>query len=253
MKGGGLHVLFPLFESKDVKVQGGAAAMIANLASKRKEYPVLIVNEGGLDGLVPLAGSKVSQVQLYAIGAIGNMIRDPQTAMSVAQHDNLLATLGKALVNGDEQVQTVAGNCLANFASHAEIRPALREERVHLALITTAEKIKEPAKLQPVGRAFACMCLEAESQVLIVQSGGLQTVLKLLRLPDQQLQEFAMMALINIAANAENADAVLAEPQTMAALNHIARTRTDQFQKMAQGVIQKLAVQANTVIGEDVE
>jgi len=254
MKGGGLQILLPLLESKDVKVQGGAAAALANIAGKKAEYSVRIVHEGGLDGLAPLTRSEVSQVQQFSIGAIGNMIRDPQNAMNVAQQDGLLTSLSQALIRADEgNTKVLAGNCLANFASHAEIRPALREERIHLALIEAASRIKTKEQLQPVARAFAAMALDPESQVIIVQAGGLETILKLLRLPDPQIQEFATMALINIAANTENADAVLAEEQCLAALNHMVRTRNDQFQKMAQGVIAKLQASKNSVVGEDVE
>jgi len=254
VKGGGLQILFPLLESKDVKTQGGAAAAVANLATKKPEYAVLITHEGGIDPLVTLCNSEVQQVQQCAIGAIGNMIRDPENAMNVAQHDDLLTSLGRALATSPhESVRTVSGNCLANFASHAEIRPSLRDERLHLALIAAGNKHDSMKELQPIGRALAAMALDAETQVLICQAGGLDTVLRLLRLPDPALQNFAMMALINICANTENADAVLGEEQALAALNHLARMRTDQFGQMAKGVIQKLQASKNSVIGEDVE
>ena len=97
------------------------------------------------------------------------------------------------------------------------------------------------------------MALDAESQVLLCQAGGLTSMLQLLRVPEPQVQEFATMALINVAANTENSDAVLGEEQCLAALNHMVRTRKDQFAKMAQGVISKLKAAQNSVVGEDVE
>lgn len=244
----------PLLESKDVRVQGGAAAALANLATKRPEMAIQIVHEGGVEPLVPLLRSEVGQVQQCAIGCVGNLIRDPENAMNVAQQDGLIPALSQALVRSDDpQTIHVAGNALANFASHSEIRPVLREDRLHIALVEAVKKHQHPQLLQPVGRAFAAMALDAEAQVLIVQAGGLPEVLQLLRCPDPQVKEFATMALINIAANTENADAVLADSQAQAALSHLAQTRTDQFQKMAQGVIDKLKAAKNSVVGDDVE
>jgi len=254
IKGDGLHVLFPLLESTDVKTQASALSMIANLAQTKVEYAVRIVHEGGVDGIVPLTKSEVPQVQMCALGCIGNLIRDPNNAQLVAGHEGLLATLGQVLnTSNDPQVQKVAGNCLANFATHVELRPTFREERIHLALIKAAVSTDAPELLMPVGRCFAAMALDPESQVLIAQAGGLDTSLKLLRVPVPQIQQFAMMALINMAANTENADAVLMNAQCLAALNHICRTQTDQFQKMAQGVVAKLQASKNSVVGEDIE
>jgi len=254
IKGKGLQILLPLLESKDVRVQGGAAAACANLAGKKPEFAVMIIQEGGLDGLAPLTRSEVPQVQQCAIGCIGNMIRDPKNALDVANQTDMVTNLGQALIHGDEEnCRVVAGNTLANLASHAEIRPILREERLHLALIQAVERIQESKQLLPVGRCFAALCLDPETQVMIAQAKGLDTVLHLLRVPDPQLQEFATMALINISANTENADAVLMNSQALAALNHVVRNRKDQFGQMAQGVIQKLQASQNSVVGEDVE
>jgi len=249
-----LQILLPLLESKDVRVQAGAAAALANLSGKKPEYAVRILHEGGCDALVPLARSEVPQVQQCAIGCFGNMIRDPQNAQSVAQIEGLVPTVAQALIRSDNaSVQNVSGNCLANLATHASLRAVLREERLHLALIEAANKITDLQLLAPVARAIACMALDPETQVMIVQNKGLPAILKILRVPEEQIQQFATMALINCAANTENADAVLAEEQCIAALGHIVRTRNDQFQKMAQGVIQKLQVAKNSVVGEDVE
>ena len=75
----------PLLESKDVRVQGGAAAALANLATKRPEMAIQIVHEGGVEPLVPLLRSEVGEVQQCAIGCVRNLIRDPENAMNVAQ------------------------------------------------------------------------------------------------------------------------------------------------------------------------
>ena len=64
-----------------------------------------------------------------------------QTAMNVAQVDGLLPALNQALVRSDEaQTVMVAGNALANFASHAEIRPVLRE--VHATHIASLQNLR---------------------------------------------------------------------------------------------------------------
>ena len=216
---------------------------------------IQIVHEGGVEPLVPLIRSDVVQVSQCAIGCVGNLIRDPETAMNVAQAEGLIPSVSQQLVRSDHpQTIGVAGNALANFASHADIRPVLREDRLHIALIEAAKKHHhEPSLVGPIARAMAAMALDGEAQVLLVQAGGLEQILNLLRIQEPQIQEFATMALINVCANTENADAVLGDSQCQAALSHMVQTRTDQFQKMAQGVIQKLKAAQNSVVGEDVE
>jgi len=143
---------------------------VANLAQKKVEYSIKIVREGGVDELKRLIKSDVSQVQQAALGAVGNMIREPQNAQLVASHEQLLVSLGWVLnASKEPKTQQIAANVIANFASHAEIRATLREERIHVALLKAAETIEDPAQLGPVARGIACMALDQETQVLIAQ------------------------------------------------------------------------------------
>eukprot|EP00658_Telonema_sp_P-2_P018994 TRINITY_DN1743_c0_g1_i9.p1 TRINITY_DN1743_c0_g1~~TRINITY_DN1743_c0_g1_i9.p1 ORF type:complete len:294 (-),score=74.31 TRINITY_DN1743_c0_g1_i9:449-1330(-) len=255
MKNGGLQLLLPFLESEDVKVQAGVAGVIATLSARSEEYACVLIHEGAAESLIRLCVSRVRPVVKGALGCLANMCKGQENAVAIASHDHLFEVICHIL-NGvqDLELNQIAAAALANFGSTAGTRPYMRDAGVMAQLIEALENHKGELDMEiQLARGFACMAMERDCQLDVMQSRSADKVLELYSHEAPEVREFAAMALLNIALNGENKQAVLMNDQYLSAINDIAQNCSEHLKKMAVGVSDRLKEEDSTEMNDDVE
>jgi|ERR1711865_104799 len=255
MKNKGLQILLPFLDSKDVKVLFGVVGVIAKLAAKDEDYTKIFIVEGAADKMIALCGSNVKMVVFNALACLANMCKSLESAIQLAERDLIFEAFAHVLLQIDEaELNKLAATCIANFGIHVEVRPIMRANGVMGHLLAAMEERKDDVDcLTQVARGFAAMAMESECQVDIVEARQLDTVLTLYKHENDEIKEFAMIALLNIALNGENKEAINMHDEYLSAVNHISQNGREGLKQMAQGVIKRLKEDAVSKMDDDVE
>merc|ERR1711934_347087 len=99
MQNGGLQLLLPFLDSKDVKVQGAVAGVIGKLAARSDEWSCMFIHEGAVESLAILCTSNVKQVVMSALACLATLCRGEDNALAIAQHDHIFEALVHVMSN----------------------------------------------------------------------------------------------------------------------------------------------------------
>jgi len=255
MKNKGLQLLLPFLDSNDVKVQAAVAGVVAKVSMKDDTYACVLIQEGAARAMIILCGSEVKQVVLSALGCLANLCKSEDNALEMAEELLFFEALEHCMnAINDRDINKMAATALANFGSHVKARSTMREHGVLKIICEALEMREEDPEIYPqVARAFAAMAMESECQVDIVQGRHIDLVLKMYGNDLQEAKEFGMIALLNIALNGENKEAMLMNDECQAAISHIHQTASPNLRKMAEGVIKRLKEESVSKMDDDVE
>eukprot|EP00940_MAST-03C_sp_MAST-3C-sp2_P002171 g2171.t1 len=196
--GGAFSAIVPKLKSRDVLTQRFAALAVGNLATSPKNQ-LLMLSMGALQPLVRLAQIQNGDVetQRYATFAIVN------SAAASKNHDVLL---GEGVVNllvnlvrsNDVDVMNAALLGLANFAAVTDNAKVLIEEgtlTVVIDMLRVTTNVETQLRSVCILRGLSVVDM---SRTLIVESGGIDPLLRLTHTEDVELQREVLQTLCNL-------------------------------------------------------
>lgn len=238
----GLEPLVRSLSSSDISIQQSAAKYLARLTSDENNIPEVLA-AGALVPLIHLASSEDVTIQDGVILALANITHMDDESRQKVVDAGVISDLVNILSSKNTSVDTQK-NCLQaleNVSLNAEYRERMvrNEPRLIQCLLRFMEvpdiRIQERAL-----QALENLCNDTDNSVLVVQQGALDKLIPLLGGPGVNIQSCAVRCVSNLAAFDDDIRPMIARPEILTSLIHLAQSRETSLQEAATGALLNL-------------
>ncbi|KAI5082099.1 hypothetical protein GOP47_0001842 [Adiantum capillus-veneris] len=144
-----------------------------------KSTIVKLLEQVGIQNLLPLLKSPDEDVQLQASRVIANFAADEANQEKIFEAGGLSSLIDILQGSKDETICCVAAGAIANLAMHEVNQVMIVEKGAIEILAIKAQNVKDPQTLRMVAGALANLCGNGEIQVKLKDDGGIKALLRM--------------------------------------------------------------------------
>jgi hypothetical protein len=208
-----------LINSDDVEVQKHAAAAVANIGYKECFNQEVIGKLGGVNALIELCRkSQAVDVLETASAALANCLcNNDENALRLGRADGIEVLLDLALTQRSadiidialyEDVQANAAEALSNMTRGDSTETAQRIQRRGVAVFVQMCASKNPMVQLYAPLVLGNIAQNDANRLLIGEAGGIEAIMLLVEIPDENTQRNGLWALSNLAWAPDNQERI---------------------------------------------